>query len=199
MYMRQLIRTTDELMTFVDNLLSDKKVELFACDTETQEFSDEIRCSKQMWLYWIGIYAWDKHQCYIVHSESIDYWPFQWLLDLLPVVFHNAKFDLQILLNEKIINSTREIKELHDTMLLSFLQDEEKQRHWLKFLAKTVLHIEEENITKFKDVSKKPVLKGTWTLFEGMMDNNLEQEILEREKTMWEYCMDDCRNTYDLY
>ena len=31
------------------------------------------------------------------------------------------------------------------------------------------------------------------------MDENLEQETAEWETTMAEYCMDDCRNTYDLY
>ena len=87
-------------------------------------------------------------------------------MEKVPVIFHNAKFDLAILIHTGIITSAENFKELNDTMLMSFLQDEERQRHGLKFLAKEVLKIDEADIVKFKDVTKKPELKGKGTLFE---------------------------------
>ena len=197
--MRTLIRNSKELEEFVTDIFADDKVHYIACDTETQEFSDDLRCPTQMGLYWIGIYAGEKHQCYIIHNGAIDYEPLNLLFEQYPTVFHNAKFDLQILISQKIISNEDCFKELHDTLLLSFIDDEEKNRHWLKYLAHDILKIKDEDIVKYKDITKKPTLKWVGTLFEGTMDENLAQETKEWEEKIGDYCMDDCKNTYKLF
>ena len=49
--MRTLIRNSKELEEFVTDIFADDKVHYIACDTETQEFSDDLRCPTQMGLY----------------------------------------------------------------------------------------------------------------------------------------------------
>jgi len=194
--MRQIIRTTKELEEFGEKVFWSKEIDVIAVDIETTEFSDATRSPLQMELYWIWMYAAEELQCYIQHSSEMDYTMFNQIVSIFPIVLHNAKFDLTVLVNLKILFFPDDMKQVHDTMLMSYIEDSDRMSHWLKQLSKSILGI--EDITKYSDVGKRPENKNIWTLF--VRDNSQHEEnVKKREVTMAEYCMDDCLHTYRLY
>ena len=93
------------------------------------------------------------------------------------IIFHNAKFDIKIF--KQVLNINYPVK-LHDTMILSWLLDENRQ-HGLKYLVK--------NILKRKVVSYNEVPKEI-TLFD---DADSIREAMAK------YCCADVENTFDLF
>ena len=92
------------------------------------------------------------------------------------VIFHNAKYDMELLLQ----NNFSVPKVFQDTMIMSWLIDE-NGAHGLKPLAKELFGREGK---EWKD------LKREIDLF-----TNLDDIMLE----LAEYCCEDVRNTFDLY
>lgn len=92
------------------------------------------------------------------------------------VVFHNAKYDMKLLLH----NHLPIPKVFHDTMIMSWLIDE-NTGHGLKSLAKEILG---------KNPKKWSELNRTLDLFTS------PESVLEE---LAEYCCEDIKNTYELY
>ena len=92
------------------------------------------------------------------------------------IIFHNAKYDMELLLHNKLPIP----KVFHDTLLMSWLIDENK-KHGLKTLAKELFGREPR---KWKE------LDNEITLLRG------EEEITH---DLAEYCSVDVGNTYDLF
>ncbi len=92
------------------------------------------------------------------------------------VVFHNAKFDLELM----YMNNLPWPEKIHDTMIMSWLVDEDNQ-HGLKPLSKALLG---------KDLKKWVQLDNEANLF------RTDEDIL---KELSDYCGEDVASTYDLY
>lgn len=119
------------------------------------------------------------------------------------MVFHNAKFDLAILERYKILSEIDSI-ELHDTMLMSFIQDEEKFSHGLKSLTEEYLKVPKDEITKFTDIGERPKQKssGQLDLFDGANDEKSDEYkkmVDDWYDKIGTYCIEDCKHTYDLF
>lgn len=197
---RKIITTTQELIDFL-MLINNDEHDVIAWDIETNEyFSDDIWHGKQMSLHGIGLYVSKKIQCYIVHNQSIDYEPLDMVLHEMPLVFHNAKFDLPILERLWILTNVDWI-ELHDTMLMSYIDKEDRFSHGLKKLTETVLKKKPEEIVKFWSVMDKPRRSTDTNLFtdQDALDKQYEEEMDTWLQNMANYCMDDCEHTYKLY
>lgn len=168
----KIARTSEDLETMVKDLENAPRL---ACDVETTSLDVRV-----MELDGIGI-GHGSLQWYlpfpdwgITIEETIPY--LNKLFKTSDIVFHNAKFDLQVLkkfgydLPEKI----------EDTMLMSWLVDETIP-HGLKYLAKNIL---DREVTAYNEVQKKVDLFTT------------KEDLMEE---MAEYCAGDIRNTYDLF
>lgn len=92
------------------------------------------------------------------------------------IIFHNAKFDMKLLLH----NDLPIPKNFHDTMLMSWLIDENSQ-HGLKALSKVIFD---------RDSKKWTDLNSTTDLFRTQ--ENIMEELAE-------YCCADIKNTFDLF
>lgn len=201
---RTFIRNTEQLNEFVESVCGlDKKVTHIAYDLEAERWfkKDEIRLSSQMTLAGIGIYAGEGKEAYIIHSDKIDYESLNVLFTCYPTVFHNCKFDVPFLVRLWIMMFPDDV-ELHDTMLMSYVQDESKMRHGLKPLAKSILKVDPDDVTAYGDVWDIPELRKPQTLFDGDendMKTKYAQELEDWHFKMWNYCIDDCMYTYKLY
>lgn len=98
------------------------------------------------------------------------------LFGITTVIFHNAKFDMKLLLE----NDLPIPKNFHDTMIMSWLIDE-NSKHGLKPLSKEILGKE---IKKWASLNRQP------DLFRG------EEDIIAE---LAEYCCEDVNNTFALY
>lgn len=198
---RVFIKTTEELEEFVGKVMLDDSVDIIASDIESNEmFSNEIWHGRQMTLHGIGIYAGKKHQAYIIFNYSIDFTVLDGLFHEYPIVFHNTKFDVPILERHWVITDVEGIQ-LHDTMLMSFIDKEDRFSHGLKKLTEKILKKDKEEIVEFDTVANKPVRSTEVNLFtdQWQLDEQYEKEMDEWLENMWNYCMDDCEHTYRLY
>jgi DNA polymerase-1 len=198
---RIFIKTSKDLEDFCNKVISDEKVKEIAYDIETNEpFSDDVWCGLQMSIHGIWVYAGKKHQAYIVHNYSIDYEPLSSLMHLRPVIFHNAKFDIPILERQWIIKYIDDM-ELHDTMIMSYIDKEDRFSHGLKKLTETILWKDKDDIVKFDAIKDKPVRRNDVNLFvtQEDLDKEYEEKMDEWLINMWNYCMDDCEHTFKLY
>ena len=93
------------------------------------------------------------------------------------IIFHNAKFDIKIF---KIVLGIDYPKNIHDTMIMSWLLDENIS-HSLKELTKSIL---KRKVVTYNEVPKEP---------------NLFQNITAIKEAMGKYCCADVKNTFDLY
>jgi DNA polymerase-1 len=92
------------------------------------------------------------------------------------VIFHNAKFDMKMLIHHKFPVP----KNFHDTMIMSWLIDE-NSRHGLKELVKELFD---------RDSKKWNELNSSTDLF------RTQEDVMEE---LAEYCCVDVKNTFDLF
>lgn len=172
-----------------EKLLFDLQLEEYiALDTETEEFSEEKQHAFELALDGLGIYG-EKVRAFIP-ARFLDN-RFQSILDTKTCIFHNAKFDLTII--EKQGFDISKIK-FEDTMIMSWLLNENRFSHGLKDLAKSVLGVKEDKVTKFKQVTKRPLLVDY-----GLFPHEFDQDKIDWEKELGKYCIDDAKYTYKLF
>lgn len=165
-----IVDTPEKLQKSLKTL---EKDEIIACDTETADL--DYRHAK---LEGIG-YGTNKHTYFIPFPQVI---PHEEVVEALrelftkTVIFHNAKFDLEVLVHNKFPIP----KKIEDTMIMSWLIDENTS-HGLKQLARDLLEREPK---EWKDLNKDPNLFRT------------EEDVM---RELGEYCCDDVVNTFDLY
>jgi DNA polymerase-1 len=166
----QIIQTIEELVG-LEKILEEPVV---ACDLEASDLDTRI-CQ----LEGIGLGTSQK-QGYIAFSEKLSpeqVRPFlREVFEKKLVIFHNAKYDLQVFDKYKIDWPER----IHDTMIMAWLVDENVS-HSLKSLAQSIFGRE---VKRWEQVRRTP------DLFYGREE--LTQELAN-------YCAGDVRNTFDLY
>ena len=167
----QVIETRQELANLEESL---ERKRIIACDLEASEL--DVRKAD---LEGIGLGTSAK-QYFIVFSNGISQKEVGESLGRIfkdkVVIFHNAKYDLKILSKYGFPLP----KKIHDTMIMSWLVDEEGS-HGLKALAREIL---DRQPKEWKN------LKKTLDLF------TTKESIIEE---LANYCADDVRNTFDLY
>lgn len=162
---------------------------LLACDTETEEFTSIKTLPIDLELEGIGLYA-EKIGVYIpVALLSFCKNKLQEIFNSTELIFHNSKFDLVIL--KKSGFDIENIK-YGDTMIMSWLVREDKFSHGLKYLAKSIL--KRKNIKEYNQVSVKPDI---WKY--GFITDNFNTDFQNWVNDIGKYCIEDCRNTFDLY
>ncbi len=151
-----------------------KTVSIIALDLEASELN--VKTAK---LEGIG-FGTGTEQFFIPYPNELTYEQVvEFLKDLFAsrsVIFHNAKYDLKLLIANKLPTP----KLIQDTMIMSWLVDEESQ-HGLKPLAKLILG---------KEPKKWLELDRTISLF------RTEEDIMQE---LAEYCCEDVENTFKLY
>jgi len=185
---RVIIRTEEDLDAFIMKVI-DLDQRYIGVDTETEQF-DEKKGKTYSWdlgLHGIGVYV-NKDISAYVTSSCPNYKKLQYLFEEKQCVFHNAKFDIGVL--EEHGFEPNRFMFIHDTMILSWLDDEEKRRHGLKFLAKTIL--KKKEVVAYDDVGEKPE-NDNLLVFE------YDERVLKWEEKMGQYCIDDCQNTLELF
>lgn len=168
--MFSVVDTPQKLQHIVTAL---KDADVIACDLETDGLD-----TKNSALTGIGLGT-DKQQFFIPYPNGLKKEEIDSVLTQLftkPVVFHNAKFDIQLLLENNFPTPAK----FHDTMIMSWLIDENAQ-HGLKPLAKLILGKTPKN---WKDLTQQ-------------VDLFVTQEDIMLE--LAEYCCEDIANTYLLY
>lgn len=180
-----IITTKKQYKEIVDKLLVEK---LIALDTETQSFSEDRTHSFDLDLDGVGVYG-ENVKAYIP-VEFLDK-SFQQVLNNREIIFHNYKFDGVILQKQGY-----DISEInyHDTLIMSWLLNENRQNHRLKYLAESILKVKKDKIVEFKDVSKRPVLEEY-----GMFTDEFPEDLKAWEEKLGQYCIDDCKYTYKLF
>lgn len=183
---KKVVRNLDDLKLLYETL---KPLKMIGCDVETTDLALD-----KMELLGIGIGS----------NTKVFYVPWNYpglknedivkVLNVIlkkPTIFHNAKFDVKVL--EKF--GFRVPKDIHDSMIMSWLCDE-ATNNGLKFLAKTILN--KEDVVEFKQVEKK--IKD-WVKKKNDPQLSLDQDIVDEDliDEVGHYCMDDVRNTCDLY
>lgn len=203
--MRTFIRTQAELEAFCLDVCEDKEVTHVSADVETEYIQEDNPEKSHPWqldLHGIGVCAGKDKQAYIVHDPSLDYSVLDVLFHTFPVVFHNATFDIGVLEAHKALSAVDEAK-VHDTMIMSYMLDENKESHKLKDLAVRDLKVPADKVVRLKDVGEKPTLEKMpqTNLFDDVKDEKvkLAESVEQWEKTMGEYCMDDCDYTHRLF
>lgn len=147
--------------------------DIIACDLEAEGLD-----TKKSAIQGIG-FGTDKDTFFIPYPNGLVHEDIVAILtDIFEkqVIFHNAKFDLQLLLE----NNFPAPKRIHDTMIMSWLIDENSQ-HGLKPLSKVILGKEPKS---WKDLNKS-------------IDLFITQEDIMQE--LAEYCCEDVANTFQLY
>lgn len=184
---KKVVRNLEDLKLLYDTL---KPLKMLGCDVETTALELD-----KMKLLGIGIgtntkmfyVPWDYPG--LKNEDTIK------VLNSLfkkPIIFHNAKFDMKVLTKFGF----KEPADVHDTLILSWLSDE-TTNNGLKFLAKNLLN--RDNVVEFKTVEKKikewEAKRETPDLYEGGADY-IDEDLIDE---VGHYCMDDVRNTCDLY
>ncbi|MCK4686590.1 MAG: hypothetical protein KAT66_00510 [Candidatus Lokiarchaeota archaeon] len=182
-----IIDNKEKYINFLNDILSHKS-KYIGIDTETEAFTDEKQIPWELALEGVGIYINKKLQGYILPSLLDDL--FQEVIDSKICIFHNAKFDLEVL---ESVGFNLEKVDYRDTMLMSWLCNENRRSHRLKDLAQSILKVEE--VTKFTDITEKPK-KDVNSLFG---EKDYLQQLQKWIFTMGTYCKKDCEYTYKLY
>ena len=164
--------TDKEQLNRVADALS--REEIIACDLEASEL--DIKTAQ---LEGIGIGTSQK-QYFIPFPNGFSIEDVSNFLERVfvykYVVFHNAKYDLEMLQQYKLPWPEK----FHDTMIMSWLVDENNQ-HGLKPLAKSILGREPK---KWSELTR---------------EQSLFTDQKQITKELADYCGDDVANTYDLY
>lgn len=172
--MYSIVDTSEKLQKSLQTLSKDT---IIACDTECTSL--DYRKGK---IEGIG-YGTNKNTFFLPFPHTI---PTKEVYDIFVqlfqkvVIFHNAKYDLQVLVHNKLPIPNVLDGKLQDTMIMSWLVDENTS-HGLKQLARDLLGREPK---EWKELNRQP------DLFRD------ESDIL---KELADYCMDDVVNTFDLY
>jgi DNA polymerase I len=180
-----IVKTKEQYKEVIEKL---KEESIIAMDTETQEFSKERTHAFELDLDGVGVYS-PSVKAYIP-VEYLDK-TFQEVLDKPEIIFHNFKFDGVII--QKQGYDISKIK-YHDTMIMSWLLNENRFSHGLKNLAESVLKVKKEKIVEFRDVNKRPVLEEY-----GLFPDEFEKDTKIWLKNLGMYCIDDCKYTYKLF
>lgn len=196
------VHSQEELETMCKVLST---LDLFACDTETEEFDKKNNRVSPMHLGLMGtgIVGYDtnnkEYAYYINHSEQLDYSPLTKVLGNRMVIFHNAKFDLQVMRRHGLIKEFSDLN-IQDTLLLSHILDENRS-HGLKSLAKEVLDKDVDEVITFESVKMPQITKQPFKKIkdEGERVTAYKEALMIWHKKLVQYCIDDCRNTYLLY
>ena len=147
---------------------------IVACDTET----NSLRMSELL-LEGIGVGT-SNLQYYIPFPNKLEMGDIREVLGSIfvtnEVIFHNAKFDLQVFNRYGIAWPEK----IQDTMIMSWLIDENVS-HGLKPLSKSILG---RDPASWKEIDRNISLFRT------------EEDIVE---DLAKYCGEDVKNTYDLY
>ena len=183
--MNTIIHTKEEYKAVIEKLITEKCLSL---DCETTQFDEDNTHSFELDLEGVGLFS-DNIRVYIP-VEFLDK-EFQRVLDDKEVIFHNAKFDLVIL--QKQGYDLSKIK-YQDTLIMSWLLNENRTAHRLKYLAEHVLKVKKEKIVEFRQVNKKPILDDY-----GMFPEEFTKDSENWLKKLGNYCIDDCKYTYKLY
>ena len=166
-----LIKDDNQLVEMSVGLAEEK---IIACDLEASDI--DIKNAK---IEGIGLGT-NKKQYFIPFSDQTDVSKVAKLLSNVfldkEVIFHNAKYDLQLLALHKLPWPEK----FHDTMIMSWLIDENTP-HGLKALTKANLG---RSPKEYKDLNRS-------------VDLFTNQEDLIKELS--DYCGDDVMNTYDLF
>lgn len=166
-----------------------KKADLISIDTETAEFTEEKTSPIQLDLDGVGFYC--EHGAFYIPKRFMNWADVQEIFDTKELIFHNAKFDLTIIEKEGVnVEGAR----FHDTQLMSYLLNENRPKHGLKYLAETILKVPANQIISFQDTKARPTLDNL-----GLFRDMYDEEFAEWEKDLGLYCLDDCRYTYELY
>lgn len=164
-----------------------KETGVIAMDTEVSGFNPKNPDMNKVRLDGIGIYS-ENHKAYIsVELLGVD---FEQLLQTKEIIFHNAKFDITVLEYHGFDISNLKF---HDTMLMAWLSNENRHSFGLKQLAQSILKVKEDKITKYTDISKKPLQEQ----FQDSQD--YQTALFNWVKEMGEYCIKDCEYTYKLF
>lgn len=166
-----IVKTLKDLQIAGETLKNDN---IIACDLETSDL--EIRTAK---LEGIGFGTKDN-AFFIPYPNGIsnaDIYKFlKELFEAKTTIFHNAKYDLEVLLQNKFPTP----KAFQDTLIMSWLVDENHQ-HGLKPLVKEIFGREPR---KWKELDR------------GINLFRDEEDVMEE---LAEYCCEDVKNTYELY
>src|SRR3989304_3554564 len=166
-----LIKDDNQLVEMSVGLAEEK---IIAFDLEASDI--DIKNAK---IEGIGLGT-NKKQYFIPFSDQTDVSKVAKLLSNVfldkEVIFHNAKYDLQLLALHKLPWPEK----FHDTMIMSWLIDENTP-HGLKALTKANLG---RSPKEYKDLNRS-------------VDLFTNQEDLIKELS--DYCGDDVMNTYDLF
>ena len=173
-----IVKNNKNKSMFIRTLEAFKKAEfldIMAVDTETTSLNP-----REAELEGIG---WgDGKKQYYIDWATCDFKEevlkkFVVLFENNTIIFHNAKFDIKIF---KIVLGVDYPKKIHDTMIMSWLLDENIS-HSLKELTKNIL---KRKVVTYNEVVKEP---------------NLFQDIDAIKNEMAKYCCSDVKNTFDLY
>ena len=184
-----IVDNKEKYTNFLNDILSHED-KYIGIDTETEEFTKEKQIPWELALEGVGIYINKKLQGYILPDLLDDL--FQEVLDKKICIFHNAKFDLEVL---ESAGFNLEKVDYRDTMLMSWLCNENRRSHKLKDLAGSILKVKEEKITRFTDIEIKPK-KDVNSLFG---DKDFLERLNKWIQTIGKYCIKDCEYTYKLY
>lgn len=180
----KVIQTTEELITFLGLLQT--SFGIIALDVETEPFQKDNPLKSHAWqlgLLGVGLYSTAGH-AYIpadilATEKSGD--AFQKLLDTKVFAMHNCKFDLTVLeASEFDVSKTQ----IHDTLIMTSLVDENILSMKLKDLAVNVLKVPADQIVKYKDIEGEPEDPA---------------EYVTWQQKMASYCVSDCWYTHRLY
>lgn len=166
-----VVDTKEKLLQSLEDLRNEP---IIACDTETSEL--DFRKGR---IEGIGYGTNGEKLYFIPFPHSIPHEQVAEALATLfekPTIFHNAKYDLQVLVH----NNFPIPKQIHDTMIMSWLIDE-NTGHGLKQLARDLLGREPKH----------------WNELKRETDLFVTQEDIMQE--LAEYCCDDVANTFLLY
>lgn len=162
------------------------------CETEPFDFDNPRKShAHQLALEGLGLYFNGKG--FFILPELLG--GFESVLSRKKVVAQNWKFDSTVL-DEFGWNTSKWLYLVEDTMVMSWLLDENKESHGLKQNAEALLGVVP---VKFNELPKKPV-RGADLLY-------CVPDIFETDYQKWlnstgHYCIADCRNTlalHDLY
>lgn len=184
-----IIKDKIDYEKFIEEVLKSSE-QYLGVDTETEPFTKIKTLPKDLALEGVGIYANKKLKAYIL-PQVLDA-SFQKVLDSKEIIFHNAKFDLVILKKEGF--SIDKVK-YHDTLIMSWLCNENRNSHKLKDLAHSILKVEEEKITRFTDIENKPNIEQFGMFAKTEFDGKLQEWI----ENIGNYCLKDCEYTKRIF
>lgn len=182
-----IVRSEEQYRDVIAKALAAKLVSI---DSEGEAFDKKAGKTHAFDLALDGIGVFGEGVRAYIPARFLDS-QFQRVLNECEVIFHNAKFDLTMIEKEGLDISKLKF---HDTMIMSWMLDENRRSFGLKNLAKTILKQKIDDVTEFKDVGDRPTREGL-----GLFANEYDDRHEKWETALGEYCIDDCKYTYRLF